>query len=250
MQIVAVANHKGGVGKTTSAVNIAACWGEKGEKVLLVDLDPQGSASFSFGIKDNGEALLQALQKTVAVPVVSTQIKGVDLAPSGPRLAIARQRFTGAIGKELLLRSLKQTQGDWDRVIIDCPPSLGVLTMAALWASSGVIVPVEASYLAMSGLTQMADTVRSADNVHTGLSILAIIPCRAHLRRRVHQSLVMEFERLFPGKISPPVRENVSLAEAPGRGLPVILSAPASHGAEDYRSVASWLSKRIGRTRK
>lgn len=245
MQLIAVANHKGGVGKTTSAVNVAACWGETGEKVLLVDLDPQGSASFSFGINNDGNDLLQALQKTVALPVVSTQAKGVDLVPSGPHLAIARQRFTGAIGKELLLRCLKKTQGDWRKVIIDCPPSLGVLTMTALWASGGVIVPVEASYLAMSGLTQMVDTVRSVQNDHTDLSILAVIPCRAHPRRRVHQAILDRFERLLPGKISPVVRENVSLAEAPGQGLPVILSAPKSHGAEDYRLVTSWLSKHM-----
>jgi len=132
-------------------------------------------------------------------------------------------------------------------VIIDCPPSLGVLTMAALWASSGVIVPVEASYLAMSGLDQIVDTVRSVENDHKDLSILAIIPCRAHPRRRVHQEILDRFEKLFPGKISPAVRENVSLTEAPGHGLPVILSASKSHGAEDYRLVASWLSRQISR---
>jgi chromosome partitioning protein len=230
------------VGKTTSAVNIAACWGEAGEKVLLVDLDPQGSGSMSFGIKSDGNDLLQALQKTIALPVLHTKANGVDLVPSGPHFAAARQRFTGTIGNELLLRCLKQMHGDWSKVIIDCPPSLGILTMTALWASNHVIIPVEASFLAMSGLTQMVDTISSVGKHHPGLNLGAIIPCRAHPRRRVHQLIMDQLEKLFPDKVSPAVRENAALTEAPGHGKPVILFASRSNGAEDYRQVASWLS--------
>jgi len=230
------------VGKTTSAVNIAACWGEAGEKVLLVDLDPQGSASMSFGIKNDGDDLLQALQKTIALPVLHTKANGVDLVPSGPHFAAARQRFTGTIGNELLLRCLKQMHGDWSKVIIDCPPSLGILTMTALWASNHVIIPVEASFLAMSGLTQMMDTISSVGKHHPGLNLGAIIPCRAHPRRRVHQAVMDQLGKLFPDKVSPAVRENAALTEAPGYGKPVILFASRSNGAEDYRQVASWLS--------
>ena len=230
------------MGKTTSAVNIAACWGEAGEKVLLVDLDPQGSASMSFGIKNDGDDLLQALQKTIALPVLHTKANGVDLVPSGPHFAAARQRFTGTIGNELLLRCLKQMHGDWSKVIIDCPPSLGILTMTALWASNHVIIPVEASFLAMSGLTQMMDTISSVGKHHPGLNLGAIIPCRAHPRRRVHQAVMDQLGKLFPDKVSPAVRENAALTEAPGYGKPVILFASRSNGAEDYRQVASWLS--------
>lgn len=250
MQIVSVANHKGGVGKTTSAVNIAACWGEAGGKVLLIDLDPQGSASMSYGVKNSGDDLLNALQKTIALPVVRTQAKGVDVIPSGPNLAAARQRFTGAIGKELLLRCLKATKGDWEKVIIDCPPSLGILTMTALQASRHVVIPVEANYLALSGLNQMMDAITHVGKDHLGLDIVAIIPCRAHPRRRIHRTIMIELERLFPGKVSPLVRENVALAEAPGLGKPIILYAPKSKGAEDYRQVALWLSDHIGRNKK
>lgn len=242
VQIISVANLKGGVGKTTSAVNVAACWGEAGEKVLLVDLDPQGSASLSFGIKSDGNDLLQAFQKTIALPVLRTKATGVDLVPSGPHFAAARQRFTGTIGNELLLRCLKQTRGDWRKVIIDCPPSLGILTMTALWASNHVIIPVEASFLAMSGLTQMMDTIASVGKHHPGLNLGAIIPCRAHPRRRVHQVIMDQMEELFPGRVSPAVRENAALTEAPGYGKPVILFASSSNGAADYRQVTSWLS--------
>ena len=245
MQIIAVANHKGGVGKTTSAVNLAACWGEMGQKVLLVDLDPQGSASLSFGVKNDGQEILNALQKTIALPVVNTPAAGVKLVPSGSCLANARERFSGAIGRELLIRSLKQTPGTWDKIVIDCPPSLELLTRAALQASNHIIIPVEASFLALSGLQQMVETVGALGNDHPGIVISAIIPCRAHPRRRVHQTIMEQLEKLFPEKVSPVVRENAALAEAPGRGRPVTLSAPKSHGAEDYRRVALWLSGQI-----
>jgi len=246
VQTISVANLKGGVGKTTSAVNIAACWGEAGKKVLLVDMDPQGSASVSFGVKSDGNDLLEALQKTIALPIVQTEADGVDLVPCGPNFAAARQRFTGAIGNELLLRCLKQTPGDWKRVIVDCPPSLGILTMSALWASTHVVIPVEASFLAMSGLSQMTEIISSVGKHHPALRLCAIIPCRAHPRRKVHQQIMDQLESLFPGKVAPPVRENVALTEAPGRGKPVIYFAARSHGAEDYRQVASWLGGHLG----
>jgi len=242
MQVISIANHKGGVGKTTSAVNIAACWGEEGKKVLLIDMDPQGSASMSFGITNDGDGLLHALQRSAALPVVSTQVKDVDVVPSGPNLVVARQLFTGSLGKELLLRCIKQTQGDWEKVIIDCPPSLGVLTVTSLWASKYAVVPVETNYLALRGLTQMVESVKIDS---PGIEITAIIPCRAHPRRRIHQEILKRLEELFPGRISPVVRENVSLAEAPGLGKPVTFYAPRSHGAEDYRNVALWLSAHI-----
>ncbi|HXX82273.1 MAG TPA: ParA family protein [Thermodesulfovibrionales bacterium] len=245
MQIVSIANHKGGVGKTTSATNIAACWGEAGKRILLVDMDPQGSASMSFGITDNGDDLLHALQRSTGLPVASTQIKDVDMVPSGPNLALARQLFTGSLGKELLLRCIRQTQGDWDRILIDCPPSLGVLTATSLWASKHAVIPVETNYLALRGLNQMVEMVASIRKDHPGIEITAIIPCRAHPRRRIHQEILERLEELFPGRVAPAVRENVALAEAPGLGKPVILYAPRSHGAEDYRNVASWLSKHI-----
>ena len=242
MQVISIANHKGGVGKTTSAVNIAACWGEAGKKVLLIDMDPQGSASMSFGITNDGDGLLHALQRSAALPVVSTQVKDVDVVPSGPNLVVARQLFTGSLGKELLLRCIKQTQGDWEKVIIDCPPSLGVLTVTSLWASKYAVVPVETNYLALRGLTQMVESVKRD---RPGIEITAIIPCRAHPRRRIHQEILERLEELFPGRVSPVVRENVALAEAPSLGKPVTFYAPRSHGAEDYRNIALWLANHI-----
>jgi chromosome partitioning protein len=139
-------------------------------------------------------------------------------------------------------RCLKRTQLGWSKVLIDCPPSLGILTLTALWASNHVVIPVEASFLAINGVTQMMDTIASLGAHHQGLTLGAIIPCRAHPRRRVHQEIMDLLEQRFPGKVSPAVRENAALTEAPGKGKPVISFASWSNGAEDYRQVASWLS--------
>jgi len=244
-QVVAIVNHKGGVGKTTSAVNIAACWGEIGKRVLLIDLDPQGSASLSFGIDDDGHALLQSLQKTTALPVLSTKARGVDLVPAGREVAEARQRFVGAVGRELLVRCLGQTEGEWDFVVIDCPPSLGILTMNALKASAHVVIPVEANYLSYNGLNQMFQAVNTFQSQNPVLAIRAIIPCRAQARRRIHGEFLSLMEKLLPGGIGPAIRENVSLAEAPASGLPVVLYFPNSNGAYDYRRAAQWLLERL-----
>jgi len=244
-QIVAIVNHKGGVGKTTSAVNIAASWSEMGKKILVIDIDPQGSASLSFGIDDDGSSLLLALQRTTALPVVPTKTPGIHLVPAGYSLAEAGERFSGAVGRELLRRCLKYTEGEWDFVIIDCPPNLGVLTINALNASSHVVIPVETNYLSYQGLCQMMDAANSFRGHNPDLAIRAIIPCRTHARRRIYEQFLTLMEGLLPGGIGPAVRENVSLAEAPGNGLPVVLRHPGSNGAKDYRQVAQWLMGRL-----
>ncbi|HET6489642.1 MAG TPA: ParA family protein [Syntrophales bacterium] len=245
VQVTAVMNHKGGVGKTTTAVNLAACWAEQGKKVLLVDHDPQGSASFALNVPVDGHGLLQALKKSTALPVAATRMPGLSLVPSGPGLGEARQRFSGGIGLELLRRCLDRTPGPWDRIVIDCPPGEDILTLGALRASGQVLVPVEVHFLGLNGLQQIAAIIGSVRRHNPGLAIHSIIPCRAHPRRRIHHEIMDRLEALFPGRVSPVVRENVSLAEAPARGLPVILSAPRSHGAFDYRAVAEWLEERL-----
>jgi chromosome partitioning protein len=244
-QIVAIVNHKGGVGKTTSAVNIAACWGEMEKRVLLIDLDPQGSASLSFGISEDGNLLLQALQKSTALPILPTRAQGVDIVPAGRELAQARQRFVGVVGSELLGRCLRNTEEKWDFIIIDCPPSFGILTINALKVSAHVVIPAEANYLSYQGLLQMIKVINSFRSQNPVLAIRAIIPCRAQTRRRIHEQFLAMMEQLLPGGIGPTVRENVSLAESPGNGLPIILYYPNSNGAYDYRRVAQWLMGRL-----
>lgn len=244
-RIIAVANHKGGVGKTTSAVNLCAAFAEMGKRVLLIDLDPQGHATTHLGVQSDGVALLQALQSAIGLPVSSTQVEGVELVPSGPSLAIARQRFSEVMGAELLARSFARTEGSWDVVLIDCPPSLDVLTLNALRLSQHVLIPVEVNRFAVTSLGQMKATLDAVVAQNPNLTVRALIPCRAHPRRRMHKEILAELERLLPGKIAPMVRENVTVAEAAGNGLPVLTYAPDSAGASDYRDVARWLSVRL-----
>jgi chromosome partitioning protein len=244
--VLSVVNHKGGVGKTTSAVNIAACLGEMGQKTLLVDLDPQGSASMFLGVEDDGQRLLEALQHVSALPVREEAASGLDLVPAGPHLIEANQRFPVTMGKELLTRCLARTPGDRDWVLIDCPPNMGVLTVMALRAGSQALIPVEASWLALRGLNQLMDFFATLHHHIADVEVAGIVPCRAQPRRRVHGQILTELEQRFPGRVSPAVRENVSLAEAPGAGQPVIAAAPHSHGADDYREVARWLVERLG----
>ena len=245
-QVISVVNLKGGVGKTTTAVNLAACWGEQGKKVLLIDLDPQGSATVCVGASSDGTELLNAMQQIVSLPVVSTEIPGLDLVPSGPELAAARNIFIDGPADEIFRSCLKQTNGDWDCIVIDCPPSLDVLTMSSLLASGHVIIPVEASFLGLNGIRQMAAAIESMKSRNPELEVKAVVPCRAHPRRRIHWEIMDRLKQMFPGQISPIIHENVSLAEAPGRGKPVIFTARISRGSDDYRLVSLWLAERIG----
>jgi len=242
---VSVVNLKGGVGKTTTAVNIAACWGEMGKKVLLIDMDPQGSASVSVGVVNEGEELLSALQSKSALPVVSTEVPNLDLVPSGMAMAMATQWFTGSNENEILFHCLGLTKGNWDIVVIDCPPSLGFHTMNALMACQHVIVPVEASPLGLNGIKQMAAAIESVKPQNPDIKIEAVIPCRAHRRRRIHWEIMDNLKEIFPGKVSPIIRENVALTEAPGKGKPVIMTARISKGADDYRLVTLWVDEQI-----
>ncbi len=242
---VAVVNLKGGVGKTTTAVNFAACLGEMGRKILLVDMDPQGSASLSVGVINEGSELLDALQTNSALPVVSTEVHNLDLVPSGMAMATANQWFTGDNVNEILFQCLGQTRGDYDLVVIDCPPSLSFHTMNALMACQHVIVPVEASFLGMNGLKQMAVAIESVKPQNPDIKIEAVIPCRAHRRRRIHWEIMDQLNAMFPGRVSPIIRENVAITEAPGKGKPVIVTARVSKGADDYRLVTLWIDEQI-----
>ena len=243
--VLSLTNHKGGVGKTTSAVNIAHAFAEAGREVLIVDLDPQGSATLHLGIRDDGSRLLYAMQNAVALPVTSTAMERLSLVPSGPVFAEARQRFSGVLATELLARCFSRTQGPWDLVIVDCPPSLDMLTLNALRVSRYVVIPVEANHLALESVRQTLETIASARKDNRLLEMTAVMVCRSHPRRRIHKEIVRKLEKTFPGKVAPVVRENVTLAEAPARGLPVAAYAPHSSGAADYRLVAEWLSPKL-----
>lgn len=245
--VIAIANHKGGVGKTATAVNLSSIFAEQGRKILLIDLDPQGNSSIWLKAKGNGSAFLDGLATKSSLAIEDTAIPGLQLVAGGISLASAQSSLGSEVGSEFLLSELLlQSINSWDIVFLDCPPSLGFLTINALVASTGVLLPLEAHPLGLRGLNdsrKVVATVQKRLNPET--SIVGVIPCRVHLRRALHREVMEALEGAFPGLVTPPVRENVAIAEAPAHGLPINHYSRRSNGAQDYRNVAQWLSERL-----
>lgn len=244
MRAIAVANQKGGVGKTSTSVNLAAALGEQGRRVLLLDFDPQGNASLWLGVKDGGRGLLDALTGDDGLEdlIIDTTASGVDLIPSSSWLVGAEKALSSEVGSETVLR--RKLEGlpsrRWDYLIVDCAPSLGLLVVNALTAVREVIVPVEAHVLALAGLAQLVQTVEVVrDRLNPKLTVAGIVPCRVDGRTRLSLEVVEEIRRAFGNKVYQTViRENVRLAEAPSFAKPITEYDTRSTGAEDYRSLA------------
>ena len=209
--VIAIANHKGGVGKTATAVNLAAALAEGGEAALVVDLDPQGSASSWLGVDDEGAETLEAFADGRALPVRATATAGIEVVPSGTAMAAAERRLSGEIGAErLLAEALSRTEGHWRWILIDCPPGLGLLSVNAMAAAGGVVVPVEAHHLGLRGLVDSRRTVEAVRRrLNPLLEIAGVLPCRAHGRRALHREVVEALEKSFPGRVGPSIRESM-----------------------------------------
>ena len=244
MRTVAIAMQKGGSGKTTTAVNLAAALAEKGKRVLVVDVDPQANATSWFGVRDAGKGVFAALCENGSLSdiVVRTGTDGVDLVPSSAWLVGAEKALAGEVGAETILRRrLKAVAGSYDVALIDTPPTLRVLTVGALVAADEVLVPVEAHVMALNGLAQLLQTVEAVrDRLNEGLRILGVVACRVDMRTRHSQEVVDELRKRFPAEtFRTVVRENVRLAEAPSFGQPVTAYDTRSAGAEDHRALAA-----------
>jgi len=252
MKTVAVAMQKGGSGKTTTAVNLAAALAEKGKRVLVVDVDPQANASSWLGARDVGKGIFACLCEngSIADILVHTATKGVDLVPSSSWLVGAEKALAGEVGAETLLRrKLKTVAGNYDVALVDTPPTLGILTVGALVAADLVLVPVEAHVMALNGLAQLLDTVNTVrDRLNEDLELLGIVACRVDARTRHAPEVVEELRKRFPKEtFRTVIRENVRLAEAPSFGQAITDYETASAGAEDYRALAGEVLKRLAR---
>ena len=243
MRIIACVNQKGGSGKTTTAVNLAATLGERGKKVLLLDLDPQASATNWLGITDAGRGLLDAFagQAQLLDLVLTTPAPGVEIIGSSAWLLGVDKALAGEVAAETILRAkLHALPEKWDYILIDCAPTLGILTVSGLTAAREILIPVEAHVMALSGLAQLLNTVAVVrERLNPELEIAGILACRVDGRTKHALEIVDQLYERFGGLVySTVIRENVRLAECPSFGEPITLYDTRSAGAQDYRALA------------
>lgn len=251
-RVIAVANQKGGVGKSTTAVSLGAALAELGYRVLVVDLDPQGNASTGLGIRHERREItvydVLAAEAPVAGAVVRTPIEGLDAIPSTIDLAGAEIELVSQFSRELRLRRALEPlkDGVYDFVLLDCPPSLGLLTVNALAAADELIVPIQCEYYALEGLGQLLRNVRLVQqNVNPGLHLTGIVLTMYDPRTKLSEQVVQEVRRFFGDRVYQTViPRTVRLSEAPGFGQPITVYDPRSRGAECYRALAREVAAR------
>ncbi|MBE6752073.1 MAG: ParA family protein [Clostridia bacterium] len=244
-KIISIVNQKGGVGKTTSAVNLVAALGAMGKKVLLIDIDPQGNTTSGYGIQRKGltatsyELLINSEEAKNAV--IKTKYQGVDVIPSNMNLAGAELEMATLEGRESLLKkAIAPIQENYDFVFFDCPPSLGLITINALNASDSFIVPIQCEYYALEGLSQLMATVRTVKRLYNEyLELEGVLLTMYDGRLNLTQQVVDEVKNFFPKKVyATVIPRNVRLSEAPSFGEPVLYYDRGSKGAESYNNLA------------
>lgn len=247
-KIIAVANQKGGVGKTTTTVNLAACLASMGKKVLLVDIDPQGNSTSGLGIdkrrceKTVYDCLIGGSKMNEVA--VKTPYENLDVCPSNLSLSGAELELISVMGRENQLKnSIEPVKDDYDYIFIDTPPSLGLITINTLTAANSVIIPIQCEFYALEGVSQLTETIKKIKQaLNPGIYIEGIVMTMYDARTNLAIQVVDEVKRFFPGKVYKTIiPRNVRLSEAPGFGRPVIYYDKASKGAESYMELAQEL---------
>ncbi len=244
--VIGIANHKGGVGKTTTAINLGIGLANSKKKVLLIDFDAQANLTLGLGINNTEATIYGALKGDYKLPSININ-SNVDIVPSSLDLSGAEIELSGEPEREFILKNLiDKVNSRYDYILIDCPPSLGLLTINGLVASTGLIIPMEAEFYALRGLAKLLGVIdRVKVRLNTKLKIHGLLltkfDSRTVLNRSVLEAIESKFKKeLFETKI----RKNIALAEAPARGEDIFSYQPDSHGAEDYKNLTREILKK------
>jgi len=244
-KVIAVASQKGGVGKTTTAINLSACASEDGKKILLVDIDPQGNAASGLGVNvdESLPTLYEVLVSNVPIQqaIQRDVLPNLDVLPSGQKLSGAEVELVGVMARETRLRNaLQPIRDDYDYIFVDCPPSLGLLTVNTLTAADSVLIPLQCEYYALEGLTQLVRTIQLVqENLNPGLRIEGVLLTMFDTRLNLSQQVADEARKFFSDRVyRTMIPRNVRLSEAPSFGKAIIHYDSASSGAESYRALA------------
>jgi len=245
--VISITNHKGGVGKTTSAINIGAGLSKRGKKVLLIDLDPQANLSISLGISEPEQTIYGAIKgeyKIRPVPIY----EGLDILPSTLDLSGAEIELSSETGREYVLREiLEPLKNGYDFIFIDCPPSLGLLTINALTASNLIYIPLQAEYLALRGLTKLLEIVTKVrKRLNKDLEVGGVFITQFDSRKVLNRNIVETIEEHFKEKVfKTRLRDNIALAEAPSSGQDIFRYNAKSYGAEDYSALCEEILSKL-----
>jgi chromosome partitioning protein len=244
-KVIAIANQKGGVGKTTTAVNLSSCLGFKGKKVLIIDIDPQGNTTSGLGVdkKNVKKSIYDVLinDEKIKNALVDTVIENLKLCPSNIQLAGAEVELVSVISRETRMKmAIAEIKNEFDFILMDCPPSLGLLTINSLTAADTILVPIQCEYYALEGLSQLMDTVRLVQkHLNPALDVEGVVLTMFDARTNLSIQVVEEVKKHFKNKVYRTViPRNVRLSEAPSFGLPIILYDPKSKGSECYLELA------------
>ncbi len=250
-KIIAITNQKGGVGKTTTTVNLSACVAASGKRVLVVDIDPQGNATSGLGLEipKNATTVYEVLVdgRDAAKALLKTTVKGLQVLPSDIRLAGAELELVDAERREHKLRAaLASLRDQYDYLFVDCPPSLSLLTLNAMVAADSVLVPIQCEYYALEGVTALMNTIQLVKKqLNPGLEIEGVVLTMLDARTNLGLQVVDEVKKHFQGKVfTSIIPRNVRLGEAPSHGIPIHLYDARSVGAEAYHELARELLAR------